>query len=260
MHFIAQNLKFLRKQKQWTQEEFARQMGVNRSVIGAYEEGRADPRISFLQQLCDKFQLSIDTLVNAPLDEKVGFKPADIKGSALRILPISVDLSSGKETASLVPVKAAAGYLNGFGDIEFIEKLPSFQMPYPELSGEKTYRIFQIKGESMLPVLPNSYIICSYVHDWNSIKNDTRYIVVSKNEGIVFKRVLNSISKGFLTMKSDNAEYKPYDLNVSDILEVWRAEGVTQFGFQNETLAMQSMLFKELQDIKSELSDLKNKI
>lgn len=260
MHFIAQNLKFLRKQKQWTQEEFARQMGVNRSVIGAYEEGRADPRISFLQQLCDKFQLSIDTLVNAPLDEHAGQKPADIKGSALRILPISVDLTTGKETASLVPVKAAAGYLNGFGDLEFIEKLPSFQMPYPELSGEKTYRIFQIKGDSMLPVLPNSYIICSYVQDWNNIKNDTRYIVVSKNEGIVFKRVLNSVSKGFLTLKSDNTEYEAFDLKVTDVIEVWKAEGVTQFGFQNENQAIQSMLFKELQEIKSELSDLKNKI
>ncbi|HAQ71260.1 MAG TPA: XRE family transcriptional regulator, partial [Flavobacteriales bacterium] len=41
MHFIPFNLKFLRKQKNWTQEEFARHLGVKRSLIGAYEEGRA---------------------------------------------------------------------------------------------------------------------------------------------------------------------------------------------------------------------------
>jgi transcriptional regulator with XRE-family HTH domain len=260
MHFIAQNLKFLRKEKQWTQEEFARQMGVNRSVIGAYEEGRADPRISFLQQLCDKFQLSIDQLVNVTLDKSNLQKRADLEGSSLRVLPITIDLNSGKETARLVPVKAAAGYLDGFGDVEFIEKLPVFQMPFPELSVEKTYRIFQIKGESMLPVLPNSYVICSYTQDWNNIKNDDRYVVVSKNDGIVFKRILNSVTKGFLTLKSDNLEYAPYDLSISDVVEVWKAEGITHFGFQNESQALQGLLFKELQDIKSELSDLKNKI
>lgn len=260
MHYIAQNLKFLRKQKQWTQGEFARQMGVNRSVIGAYEEGRADPRISFLQQLCAKFRLSIDQLINQALDVESLEQHADTAGNSLRILPITIDAATGQETASLVPVKAAAGYLNGFGDVEFIEQLPVFQLPFPELSAEKTYRIFQIKGESMLPVLPNAYIICSYVQDWSNVKNDSRYIVVSKSEGIVFKRLFNSISKGFFTLKSDNQEFAPFDLQVSDVLEIWKAEGSTQFGFENEQNAMQSLLFRELQDIKSELADLKKKL
>jgi hypothetical protein len=83
---------------------------------------------------------------------------------------------------------------------------------------------------------------------------------VSKTDGIVFKRILNSVTKGFLTLKSDNLEYAPYDLSISDVVEVWKAEGITHFGFQNESQALQGLLFKELQDIKSELSDLKNKI
>lgn len=259
MHYLPQNLKFIRKSKNWTQEEFARQLGVKRSMIGAYEEGRADPRITFIQLLCEKFGYSLDALINHPLDEN-SEKEVDTKGNSIRILPIVVNQETGNESATLVPVKAAAGYLNGYGDVEFIEKLPVFELPFPELPKDRTYRIFQIKGDSMLPVQPNSYIICSYIDDWTNVRNDQRYIIVSKSEGIVFKRVLNALNQGYFTLKSDNPEYEPYNIKIADIIEMWRAEGVTQFGFHSDQKLLNNILFQELNEIKSELASLKQKL
>lgn len=232
MHYISNNLKFLRKKHNWTQADFAKQLGVKRSMIGAYEEGRADPRISFLQLVCDKFQLSLDELIGQPLNDQIRKSRIDITGRSLRVLPITIDSNSDQETATLVPVKAAAGYLNGFGDVEFMEQLPTFRLPFPELPRGKTYRLFQIKGESMLPVQPGSYVICSYEMDWNNISNDKCYVIISKSEGIVFKRVLNNLNIGNLTLKSDNPEFDSYDINIDDVVEVWRAEGLTTIGME----------------------------
>lgn len=258
MHFIPDNLRFLRKQKGWTQEQFAHYLGVKRSLIGAYEEGRADPRISFLLLVCQKFDLSMDQLVSGPLEEGGG---SDMKftGSNLRILPITIDKSTNNETATLVPIQASAGYLNGYGDIEFIESLPIFDMPYSEVSKGKTYRVFQIKGESMLPILPNSYIIGSYVMDWNNIKNDGLYIIISKTEGIVFKRVLNNLKDQTLTLKSDNPEFESYSIDAQDVLEVWKAEGMTTFEFGNPSFDGQHQLLSELRAIKTEINALKRR-
>ncbi|MEX2597447.1 MAG: helix-turn-helix transcriptional regulator, partial [Salibacteraceae bacterium] len=91
MHFIPENLRHIRKQRKWTQDQFARHLGVKRSMIGAYEEGRADPRISFLLLVCQKFDLSMDDLVGKPIGDQTENSTKRISGSSLRILPIAMD-------------------------------------------------------------------------------------------------------------------------------------------------------------------------
>ena len=48
------NLKYLRKLRGWTQEEFAARLNIKRSLLGAYE-GRADPRLEVLEIVADIF-------------------------------------------------------------------------------------------------------------------------------------------------------------------------------------------------------------
>ncbi|MEQ9187132.1 MAG: helix-turn-helix domain-containing protein [Cryomorphaceae bacterium] len=255
MHFIADNLKFIRKKNGWTQDQLARQLGVKRSLIGAYEEGRADPRISFLMHLCQKFGYSMDQWVGKLLDEHT--EPNDrYSGSNLRILPITVEKESNSERVTLVPVQAAAGYLNGLSDVEYIESLPMFDLPYPEVSKGKTYRVFQIKGESMLPIPSEAYILGSYVMDWNDIRNDEPCIVISRSEGIVFKRVLNNLKQGYLTLKSDNPDYDTYDIAGEEIAEVWKAEGFTVFGFEHPQQGVHQELMRELKTIRQRVEQI----
>lgn len=260
MHYISENLKTLRKERGWTQSDFAKQLGVKRSLIGAYEEGRADPRISFLQLICDKFDLTMDKLISSPLE--AGDRPAvDIKGTSLRVLPITIDKEKKGEMATLVPVQAAAGYMTGYGDVEYIESLPAFELPFPELPKGRTYRIFQIRGESMLPIPPKTYIICSYVMDWTTIRNDKCYVILSKSEGIVFKRVLNNLSLGYLTLKSDNPEFETYDLPLEEVMEVWLAEGMASIGLNEKAhQGSPAVVLQELGEIRKKLSELENKI
>jgi hypothetical protein len=65
------------------------------------------------------------------------------------------------------------------------------------------------------------------VEDLEEVRSNQTYIVVSRNEGIVYKRVLkNNKSKTKLTMVSDNTAYQPYHVNADDVLEVWKAQMV----------------------------------
>jgi transcriptional regulator with XRE-family HTH domain len=45
MKKISANIKFLRKNKGLTQEQFATEIGIKRSMVGAYEEDRASPKL-----------------------------------------------------------------------------------------------------------------------------------------------------------------------------------------------------------------------
>jgi transcriptional regulator with XRE-family HTH domain len=63
MSFANKNLKYLRKLRGWTQEEFSQKLGIKRSLLGAYEEERAEPRIEILETVADMFKLTLDDLL-----------------------------------------------------------------------------------------------------------------------------------------------------------------------------------------------------
>jgi len=198
MSFSNQNLKYLRKQRGWTQEEFATKLNIKRSLLGAYEEERAEPRYEVLEAVCDLFKLTMDELLRKDL--------SDQKGNYLSQRR-AMKMVSGPAEIPFVPVKAAAGYLAGYADPEFIDELNTFTLPM--LTGSN-YRAFEIIGDSMLPTPSGSVIVGEKVSDLEEVKNDTPCIVVSRNEGIVYKRVQkNGKQKDKLTLVSDNPVFHP---------------------------------------------------
>jgi transcriptional regulator with XRE-family HTH domain len=216
MSLAGQNLKYLRKLRGWTQEEFAIKLGIKRSLIGAYEEERADPRIDILEIVGDIFKLSLDELLLKDLNNTGSSYLAKRRQQKM--------MSADRNVIHFVPVKAAAGYLAGYADIEFIDELNTFTLPM--LSGGN-YRAFEIIGDSMLPTPSGSIIVGEKVESNEDIKNNVAYIVVSRNEGIVFKRVVkNNKAKNKLTLVSDNPQYQPYQVNADDVVELWQAQTV----------------------------------
>ncbi|MFY8033097.1 MAG: S24 family peptidase, partial [Flexibacteraceae bacterium] len=120
----------------------------------------------------------------------------------------------------LVPVKAKAGYTNGFSDPEFIENLPAFRMPM--LRSDRKYRTFPISGDSMLPIPDGSWVTGEYVDDWRNLKIGEAYIFVTSSEGIVFKILDGKLSDGrVLELKSLNPLYKNYEVPIDEMKEVW---------------------------------------
>ncbi len=259
MDTINKNIRYLRRQKSYTQQEFADLLGIKRPSIGAYEEGRAKPNLTVQQQLARLFDISLDELLTKDLEnpskgeEKKVVTPEKLTGKHLRVLSVTVD-DEDRENIELIHEKAAAGYLNGFSDPEYIQSLPRFQLPFLPLG---TYRAFEIKGDSMLPLPTGSIVIAEYVADWNSIKDGKTYVVISADEGIVYKRVFNKVEEEEkLILRSDNPSYSPYDINIANVLEIWQAKlFITDAAPESEMggsqmMAMLSQLQQEIRQLK----------
>lgn len=220
MSNISSNIKFLRKKKGLTQQQFADQVGIKRSLVGAYEEERAEPKYELLKILALFFDVSIDDFINETINEKWAPKP---KGNPanLRVLSISVD-KDDNENIELVPLKASAGYLNGYADTEYVAHLPKLYLP---MFKQGTYRAFEIKGDSMLPLVSGTIIVGEYQENWADVKAGETYVIISKSDGIVYKRVGNKFKENKkLKLISDNPVYEPYDINGEDVLEIWKAK------------------------------------
>lgn len=216
MSFAGRNFKYLRKLRGWTQEEFAVKLNIKRSLIGAYEEERAEPRLDIIENVCQMFKLGLEDVFLKDLSTEGG----DYL-SQRRKLKLGGQ-SSGQ--IQFVPVKAAAGYLAGYNDPEFVDELNTFTLPM--LSGGN-YRAFEIIGDSMLPTPSGSVIVGERIEGFDDIKNNQTYIVVSHAEGIVYKRLQkNGRTKASLTLVSDNPNYPPYTVNAGDVAEIWQAQMV----------------------------------
>jgi len=248
MAIANQNLKYLRKLRGWTQEEFANKIGIKRSLVGAYEEERAEPNYEVLETVSDLFKVTIDDLLRKDLSETKGSYLA--KRRQLKMI-------SETNVIHFVPVKAAAGYLNGYADPEFLDELNTFTLP---MLSSGTYRAFEIVGDSMLPTPSGSVIVGEKVYDLEDVKTNQAYIVISKSEGVVYKRVVKSNrNKNKLTLVSDNPAYQPYQVNAEDVLEFWSAQLVISKIAQGQRWDVTNLasLVSNLQD---QVNNLKKKM
>ena len=261
MTFINENIKFLRKKEGLTQEQFSQKIGIKRSLVGAYEEGRAEPGYDNLIKMAELFKVTLDNMITHDFKNTASLPTTPSATSSnknLKVLAITVD-KDDKENIELVPQKAAAGYLNGFSDPQYIESLPKFQLP---MLNNGTFRAFEITGDSMLPLSSGSIVIGKYTEYISDIKNGKTYVLVTKQEGVVYKRVFNYLTDhGKIHLVSDNKAYSSYNINPEDVLEIWEAKAYISIQFPDPKDADELSLEKLagiVLDLQQEVIKLKN--
>ena len=260
---IGENLKLLRKRKGVSQEELALELGLTRSSYSGYENGVAEPNIETLVKISDYYTISLDRIVRedfSKINEKDWDKidkgiQADLEGKHVRIIAMTVD-SDNNDNIELVSEKARAGYTQGYSDPEFISVLPTFQLPF--LKKDRKYRTFPIKGDSMPPVSDGSYVIAEYVENWKNIKDGYPYIVVTLDEGIVFKNVYKRLDDNqSFQLCSTNPLFEPYEVHANDVVEVWRFVNYVSSSMPTAEFK-ESDLTRAILDLQTDVKHLKN--
>lgn len=263
--YFASNLKLLRKRRKRTQEEVSFTTGIKRPTLSSYENSGVLPSVENLIVLSDYLGIAADTLLRVDLGALSEFQLSQlergsdvyVRGSNIRVLATTID-KSDRENIELVAEKAKAGYTTGFADPEYIKDLPRFQLPF--LSGNKKYRSFQVSGDSMLPIPEGAWITGEFIQDWMNIVSGKPYIILTLNDGVVFKIVENQMQeRGVLRLYSLNTLYKPYDVTVADVREVWRFRNFISEEIPAEGASQQS-LARMVMELKRDVEQIKERI
>lgn len=162
-----------------------------------------------------------------PIKQPIEQPKSDLKD--LRVLSITVD-SNNEENIEIVPVRAAASYINNIAEPIYLQQLQRFSLPIPEFK-QGTFRAFEVEGHSMFPTFqPGELVICKFVDDLIAkIHNHQPYIIVT-HESILLKRVLNRLgSDRFIECLSDNSEFSSFTIKYSEIQQVWQVKGSLRF-------------------------------
>lgn len=139
--------------------------------------------------------------------------------------PHFVDMQ-GNSVIPIINLKAAANSAMGYNSQESFEILDYASLPPMLISPDRKNYWVQLDNDSMeIKFKKDDWVVCQKLErsEWGSIKDLDLFIVVSRTEGIQFKRIKNRLKEhGFIRCRSDNRKYASFNVKEADLLELWR--------------------------------------
>ena len=245
MSLFSDNIRHLRIKRNLSQREVAEAILISRDRYAKYDDGVNSPPAEILLSLSRYFHISIDLLLTVDI-RKISIDELLKLDDNRILLPITVD-QKGNNFIEIVPHKAKAGYLTGYSDPEYIESLEQISLPF---LGPGKFRGFPIGGDSMPPHNDLTYIVGKYVENLGDIKKNKTYIIITLSEGMTYKRLTDKKDDA-VSVAPDNIIYNPYEIKLSDILEIW--EYVAHIGRDDSKMEVPEMasvnsMFQQLKD------------
>ena len=238
---------------QTQKSEIAKNLEIGKSTLSEILKQRMNVGIDALALLSNKYSISLDWLINGAGTIKAEQSIPEIKQESKTPQVITID-KHNEDNIVMVPVKAQAGYLNGYADPKFIAKLPTYSLPNLR---NGIFRMFQVSGFSMIPTLHhNSIVVGQFVENWSTdIKDNRIYVVVTKEHGVVVKRLLNRITKyGNIFCKSDNRkEFPSFATRTNDVTEIWEVKMALIHDLPDPT-----DIYDKINDLEAELLHVKD--
>lgn len=252
MSFFGKNIKKIRSVKGLSQQGFAELFDLKRATLGAYEEGRSEPKIETLIKVANYFSIQIDALLTNELtvNELLKFKgdlttyAEDLKREQFPLIPCITD-STVKE------------YVTLFDKENFIKELPTIQLP---LNPAKEFRGYTVTNLEMTShdkgFYPKDIVIGEKVPKpiIKKLNNGTLTFVVVGDK-IIFRRLY--ITNDNIVLRADHKNIQDEEFAISDVKELWRVRYVfcrriPEFADQMEDKLL--MIEQELQRMKKRLT------
>jgi transcriptional regulator with XRE-family HTH domain len=231
MSFVGKNIRKLRAVKKLSQASFAELFGLARPSVGAYEEGRSEPKMETLIQIAQHFGLSVDLLLTKELTVNELYHFDIFKEQLQQPTPAPTPVAKADNQPSSTPLvyrNRALEYIVRHHDPAFIDALPAVQMPH-QLTGPT--RAFEVSGADMLlhrqGLRHQDIVLCSRIDKAKPrLKTGNVYVFVTQSK-ILIRRLAERLEDNqLLRLRADNPDYGSQDLELNQALEIWEVRGV----------------------------------
>lgn len=220
MSFIGQNIKRIRAVRKLSQAKFAELFNLARPSVGAYEEGRSEPKIQTVIEIAHYFGLSIDVLLTKELTVKelYSFNLVNQKLDAIHQSGPAQKITS---QASLVLQTQQLDYLVNYQKRDYLEGLPKCELPY-QSKGKQ--RLFEMMGDHMVVdqqgIHHGDFLFCHRV-ELDSDKDElVGSVLLAVTKDMI---VVGRLDKGDeMVLLPDNPNFKPVEIAADRLIEVWK--------------------------------------
>lgn len=219
MSTVSENIRYLRKLKGYTQQQFAERIGIKRSLLGAYEEARANPNQIYLGTMAEVLGVPVDHLLHKDLRE-VG----QSFGAIRRLNPeheLPQESSAPSQTStSKVPEKEAATPVVSAnssapsGSSDIMDLFSQF------MAGRSGMKLFRSVDD--IPVAGIS-VVGEKLDDIEAVRDNELYLIETLDGRLFFRRVFNQLRiKGTLILSSDFLDKPILEISRRELKSVYR--------------------------------------
>lgn len=223
MSHVGKNIRKIRTVKKLSQAAFAELFGLARPSVGAYEEGRSEPKMETLIQIAQHFGLSVDLLLTKELtvNDLYGFERYQQPEATASDVAVA---DQSQQLTPYVPAARLLEYVVRHHDVAFIDGLTALSFPH-EL-GPAT-RAFEMQGADMQPTLRHQDVLltCRVDKATLRLRAGRLYAFLLQNQLLV-RRLVEHRADNVLRLRADNPDYPVQDMPFTDALEVWEVQGV----------------------------------
>ncbi|AZQ42965.1 LexA family transcriptional regulator [Nonlabens ponticola] len=245
----ARRFKQVREDQGKTQSEFASMLDAG-STTADIERGKKKITGKIVSELLRQFNINPLWLYGNSYNKELETSP----NTAPKIITMD---STDRENMIMVPIKASAGYASNVQDTDWYQELPAFNIPLPQYK-EGSYRAFQVKGDSMLPVLqPEEWVMAKAVESIRQA-NQSRIHVVVTDDTVVVKKLVKQDGSDQVSLISLNKDYPVIEQPIVDIKELWEVNSKLSFDLDvHEGQEAMLSLKKGLDSLRDEIAGIK---
>lgn len=244
---FGKNLKKIRSVHSLSQQVFADIFELKRGTLGAYEEGRSNPKLETVIKIANHFSIGIEELLTGELTvnrlirfnerittEKEAFIKTDFGG-------IPCVLASDKNE-----------FITNFSTHTNFEKYPVIKLPYIESLNRIAFSVddLSMTGGSV-EFFPKDIVI-GFEFNLKKIEDKSLVIVLTKDE-LLFRKIY--IQENNLILKADHHGVPDVNITLDDVICAWKIEHVF-----HQAISSKSVLFENrLATLEETLAHLANK-
>ncbi|MET4106678.1 helix-turn-helix domain-containing protein [Hymenobacter sp. UYP22] len=229
MSYVGKNIRKIRTVKKLSQAAFAELFGLARPSVGAYEEGRSEPKMETLIQIAQHFGLSVDLLLTKELTVNELYHFDIFKQEVTPAqAPNSAHADQQAALTPFVPATRLLEYIVQHHNSAFVDALPSLTFPH-ELG--PTTRAFEIVGAEMQHqqqgLRHQDVVLCCRVDKAAAagLRAGRIYAFVTQNSLLV-RRLAERLSATVLKLRADNPDYGAQEFALDQALEIWEVKAV----------------------------------
>ncbi|HZF64468.1 MAG TPA: LexA family transcriptional regulator [Chitinophagaceae bacterium] len=206
-----------------SQSDFARKLRISRELLNKMEKGR----FPVSKRTAERIKTFGEQHSKSDFSQEVNFlgkasQAGDRPFGTYHEQRLVTKNAPTHLSVPLVAIKAQAGYIKAFEQVDYIDTLDQYSLPPGVNPAGAVWRYFEIDGDSMEPTLHAGDLVLATMvpaEDWNDIRNLSVYIIHTADQ-LLIKRVYRKSAEEWVLV-SDNDTYSQVTLRVEHVKEIW---------------------------------------
>ena len=221
--FVGHNIKKIRQAKNISQSDFAALFDLSRPSVGAYEEGRSEPKIETLIQISRYFNISVDVMLTRELSSKDIFS-LGLLNKKLDRAHAADPKTQAVRSAPFISNKERIPYLVNRHDKTYLENLPKLGNPDPS---SEIDLILEHEGQRLevdsKGIRHGDLLLCRK-RSSPTEASEKLWVLMTTDEILVGR--VRTLENKVLTVSFDNPNYEDLQLKSEQIIECHLVAGV----------------------------------